>query len=253
MLLRSNESHRYSSAHKRFFKPAIERFFEVELSRIFGPGLINDIADRLIEIFNDNNRNITTIKPGQILWNTVSKSTRADAPNMKLVPVVLTIVANEDISNLVNKTKMYEHRQNVVARITKEAFEQGGLLSMRDIGLFLTITPTDISAARIDYEIKHNLTLPHTGNLHDMGTTLTHKHQIVYKYVVDKKDVKIIAKETNHSIKAVERYLYDFNRVKTLYLDGKSIEYIKTVTKMPKHVTIQYIEMINEFVKEPIK
>lgn len=253
MLLRSNASHHYSSAHKRFFKPSIERFFETELPKMFGPKLRSTIADRLIEIFNGNNRDVKTLKPGQILWNAVDKNTRADAPNMKLVPVVLTIVADEDICNLETNTRMHKHRQNVIARITKEAHEQGALLSMRDIGLLLATSPSTISVARIEYEKQQNTTLPHTGNLHDMGTTLTHKYQIVYKYIVEKKDVKIISKETNHSIEAVERYLNDYKRVKTLYDDGKSPEYIKIVTKIPQYVSKQYIEMIEQYVKEPYK
>jgi len=251
MLLSSSESHHYASAHKRFLKPAIERFFETELPKMFGPNIRGTIADKLIEIFNSNNRDVTTLKPGQILWNAVNKDTRADASNMKLVPVVLTIVEDEDISGLERKTQMSEHRKKVIARITNEAYQQGALLSMRDIGLLLTIVPSSISSTRIAYEKKHGLTLPHTGSLHDMGTTLTHKFQIVYKYVVDKKDPKTISSETNHSIKAVDRYLNDYNRVKTLYLDGKSEDYIKTVTNISKYVSSQYIEMIKQYVKEP--
>lgn len=253
MLLRSSASHHYSSAHNRFLKPCIEQFFLTEFPKTFGPKVISLIADKMIEIFNSNNIDIKHLKPGQVLWNAIHKDTRADAPNMKLVPVLLTIVADEDICRLEKDTQMYEHRQEVIARITKEAYEQGALLSMRDIGLLLTITPSSISHARIKYEQRTKTTLQHTGNLHDMGTTLTHKYQIVFKYVVEKKNVKIISKETNHSIKAVDRYLCDYDRVKTLYLDGKDQDYIKLVTKIPKHVSNQYIEMIEQYVKEPIK
>jgi len=251
MLLRSSASHHYKSAHKRFFKPSIERFFETELPKMFGPKLRSTIADRIIEIFDGNNIDIKTLKPGQILWNAVSVKTRADASNMKLVPVVLTIVSDDDISKLEVSTKIVEHRKNVIARITKEAFQQGALLSMRDIGLLLATEPSCISISRIAYEKKHGITLPHTGSLHDMGTTLTHKYQIVYKYVVEKKDPIVISKETNHSIKAVDRYLKDYNRVKILYHDGKDPDYIKLVTKIPVHVSNQYVEMIKQYVKEP--
>ena len=253
MILRSSASHHYSSAHKRFIKPSIMQFFETELPKLFGPHLREKIADKLLEIFYSNHVDTKTLKSGQILWNVVDKNTRADAPNMRLVPVILTIIDDEDISNLENGAVMFEHRQNVIARITKEAYQQGGLLSMRDIGLILTITPSSISNARITYEKKNNTTLPHTGNLHDMGTCLTHKYQIVYKSIVEKKDPKIIAKETAHSIKAVDRYLSDFNRIKILYLDGKDPEYIKLVTRMPIFVTNQYITIIEQYVKEQKK
>ena len=250
MLLRSSASHQYKSAHKRFAKPAIEHFFEQEFPKMFGPNIRSVIADKLIEIFHDNFRGTTTLKPGQILWNAVHKDTRADFINMKLVPVVLTIVCDEDISKLENGLKVSEHKQNVIARLTKEAYEQNALLSMRDIGLLIASDGSSISKYRKNYEQQHNVTLPHTGNLHDMGSCLTHKYQIIYKCVVEKKDPTIAAAETNHTIKAVDHYLKDFNRVKTLYFDDKTPEYIHLVTKLSLHVIVQYLNIINQYVKE---
>jgi len=250
MLLRSDASHHYKSAHKRFLKPAIERFFEIELPKFFGPTLRPILADKLLDVFYSNNVDTKTLKSGQMLWNAVDKNTRADASNMKIVPVILSLVTDDDITNLENEISIKKHRQNVIARITKEAYKQGALLSMRDISLFLATLPPIISKARINYEKENNVSLPHTGNLHDMGTCLTHKYQIVYKYVVEKKNPKTIASETNHSVKAVDRYLQDYNRVETLYNDGKDSLYIKTVTGIAVHVSKQYIEMIEQYVKE---
>lgn len=250
MLRKPDEYHRYNSAHGRFIKPIIEDFFRRELPNTFGPNLRSKIADELIRIFESNNRDVQTIKPGQILWNAVHKDTRADSPNRKLVPVVLTIVADEDISNLENKMPVPENRQNIISRITQEASSQGALLSMRDISLLLASNLQGISHDRIKYEKKHSCSLPHTGTLHDMGSCITHKYQIVYKYVIEKKDPFIIAKETNHSLSAVDHYLKDYNRVKLLYLENKPPEYIKLATALPVHVINQYIDIINQYVKE---
>lgn len=250
MLLRSHASHHYKSAHKRFAKPAIEHFFEQEFPKMFGPNIRSIIADKLIEIFNANFRGIKTLEPGQILWNAVHKDTRADSLNMKLVPVVLTMVCQEDIAKLENGMKVSEHKQNVIARLTKEAYGQNALLSMRDIGLLTANDGSHISLCRKKYEQRHNVTLPHTGNLHDMGSCLTHKYQIIYKYVVEKKDPTVVAAETNHTIRAVDHYLKDFNRVKTLYLDDKTPEYIHLVTNLSLNVISQYLNIINQYVKE---
>lgn len=250
MLLRSHASHHYKSANKRFVKPAIEHFFEQEFPKMFGPNIRSVIADKLIEIFNANFRGIKTLEPGQILWNAVHKDTRADSLNMKLVPVVLTIVCQEDIAKLENGMKVSQHKQNVIARLTKEAYHQNALLSMRDIGLLTAGDASHISLCRKNYEQQHNVTLPHTGNLHDMGSCLTHKYQIIYKCVVEKKDPTVVAAETNHTIRAVDHYLKDFNRVKTLYFDDKTPEYIHLVTNLSPNVITQYINIINQYVKE---
>ncbi|MCK9331512.1 MAG: DUF1670 domain-containing protein [Candidatus Cloacimonetes bacterium] len=250
MLPVSSAYKHYNSAHKRFLKPAIEHFFQTEFSKSFGPNIRSFIADELIKIFNDNNQDINSIKPGQVLWNAVHKDTRADYYKMKLVPVILTLVNDDDISMLKGGLSIYEHRQNVVARILREAYAQNALLSMRDVSLLLSIGYPTATKIRKNYEEMHKVTLPHPGNLQDMGSSITHKYQIVYKCIVDKKDPLKVAKETNHTIEAVDRYLKDFNRVKTLYLDSKDVNYIHVVTNLSKQVITQNIEIIKSYIIE---
>ena len=169
---------------------------------------------------------------------------------MKLVPVILTLISDDDISKLENGLNVSEHKQNVIARILKEAYSQGVLLSMRDVSLLLVMSYPSASQIRKKYEEKHNVNLPHPGNLQDMGSCITHKYQIIYKCVVEKKDPLIAAKETNHTVMAVDRYLKDFNRVKTLYLDDKDENYIHLVTKLSLNLIAQYVNIINQYVKE---
>jgi uncharacterized protein DUF1670 len=250
MLPTSMASKRYSSAHKRFLKPAIENFFKTEFTKFFGPNVRSFIADELIKIFQANNRDANSIKPGQVLWNAIHKDTRADSDKMKLVPVILTLVNDDDISKLEKGLKVSKHKQNVIARILEEAYSQGALLSMRDVSLLLVMSDSYASTTRKKYEEKYNVNLPHPGNLQDMGSCLTHKYQIIYKCVVEKKDPITAAKETNHTIMAVDHYLKDFNRVKTLYLDNKDKHYIHLVTKLSLNLIAQYVNIINQYVKE---
>jgi len=250
MLPISAASKHYSSAHKRFLKPAIENFFKTEFAKSFGPNVRSFIADELIKIFKENNRDTNSLKPGQVLWTAIHKDTKSGSHNMKLVPVILTLVNDDDISKLENGLNVSEHKQNVIARILKEAYSQGALLSMRDVSLLLVMGYSSASQIRKKYEEKHNVNLPHPGNLQDMGSCLTHKYQIIYKCVVEKKDPLIAAKETNHTVMAVDRYLKDFNRVKTLYLDDKDEDYIHLVTKLSLNLIAQYVNIINQYVKE---
>jgi hypothetical protein len=169
---------------------------------------------------------------------------------LKLVPVVLTLVCEEDISKLEKGLKLTKHKQNVVARMLREAYLQGALLSMRDLSLLLSITDSYASTIRRAYEKENNVQLPHPGNLQDMGSCLTHKYQIIYKCVVEKKNPVVVAKETNHTLMAVDHYLKDFNRVKTLYLDDKDENYIHLVTNLSLRLTKEYISIINQYVKK---
>lgn len=239
---------KYRAAHDRFLKPAIVNFFAREFGAYFGPVVRENIAQALIDIFEENAPETTRIKHGQMLWNALDKSTRADWENRKYKPVVLTLVNDADIDLFMKGTSVRQIKKQVIARMMAEAYQQGGLLSTRDVSLIMASDASYLSNLRIEYENENQIILPHTGSLHDMGSTLTHKVQIVRKYVVEKKPSNIVAKETNHSQKAVDHYIRDYNRVKTLY-DGKDTEYIHIATKIAKPVIWQYLDIINNISK----
>jgi hypothetical protein len=235
----------YHTAYDRYLKPAIVKFFKQEFSGYFGPVVRENIADALIDIFQKNVPQKDTIQHGQLFWNALDKNTRADSPKRRYVPVILTMVHPDDIALFEKEESIKKIRQQVMSRIIKEAYIQGGILSMRDISLLMSCSYSTLSAIRLKYEIENNVILPHTGVIHDMGSTVTHKVMIVYKHVVDKKSSIIVAKETNHSQKAVDHYINDFYRVKTLFELKKDVDFIHVVTKIAKYVIVQYIDIIN--------
>ena len=245
----SSEKH-YSSAHDRFLKPAIVNFFEREFCGMFGPVVRENIADALIDLFNSLCPESSRLKPGQIVWNALDKRTRADSEKRRYKPVILSLVTDDEVSMFEKGSSVSMIRKNVMARMIREAYQQGAVLSTRDLSLLLVSNAAYLSQLRIEYEKEHQTILPHTGVIHDMGTTLTHKRIIIYKHVVEKKDPAIVARETNHSQPAVDKYLKDFNRVKTLVNDSKDIEFIHHTTNIARPVIRQYLQIINNYVKE---
>jgi hypothetical protein len=241
---------KYRSAHDRFLKPAIVNFFEREFCGMFGPVVRNNIADALLELFDSLCPESTRLKPGQLIWNALDRHTRADWPNRRYKPVILTLICDDDISMFEKRKSITEIRQNVMARLINEAYRQGGILSTRDLSLILVIDAPYLSHLRMEYEQKYETILPHTGVIHDMGTTISHKQQIVYKHIVEKKDPSVVALETNHSQLAVDKYLKDFYRIKTLAKDGKDLDFIHHTTDISKQVIKQYLQIINKYVKE---
>jgi hypothetical protein len=240
----------YSSAHDRFLKPAIVNFFEREFCGMFGPVVRENIADALIDLFNSLCPESSRLKPGQIVWNALDKRTRADSKNRRYKPVTLSLVTDDEVSMFEKGTSVSITRKIVMARMIREAYQQGAVLSTRDLSLLLVSSSSYLSQLRIEYEREHKTILPHTGVIHDMGTTLTHKRIIIYKHVVEKKDPSIVARETNHSQLAVDKYLKDFNRVKTLVNDNKDINFIHHTTNISRQVIQQYLQIINNYVKE---
>ncbi|HPC98992.1 MAG TPA: DUF1670 domain-containing protein [Bacteroidales bacterium] len=250
MIPKSFPVKKYSSAHDRFLKPAIVKFFEREFCGMFGPVVRENIADALIRLFNSTCPESSRLKPGQVIWNALDKRTRGDSDNRRYQPVILTLVDDDDVKMFEKGTSIKTIRKNVIARMIREAYKQDAVLSTRDLSLLLVNDASYISNNRIEYEKEKQKVLPHAGVIHDMGSTVTHKRIIIYKYVVEKKDPSVIARETNHSQPAVDRYIKDFNRVKTLVRDNKDIDFIHHTTNIAKPVVNQYLQIINNYVKE---
>ncbi len=169
---------RYGSAKNRFLKAIIMKFFQKEFPKLFGPVIREKIAEELMAIFENNSPERSRLKPGQILWVALDKQTRADSPCCRYTPVVLSIVTPDDVVQLEKAVKPSVIAKNTIARIIREAYQQGGILSSRDIGLITLRADAYVSKLRLSYEKEHDCILPHTGALHDMGSTITHKAAI---------------------------------------------------------------------------
>jgi len=246
MITKSRNEKQYRSAHDRFLKPMIVNFLVHEL-RYLGPITAANVADELIRIFEENVPQTDKFKHGQMLWNALDKNTRGDSQKRKYKSVVLSVVTDQEVTLFEQGKSIREIRKQIIARIMKEAYQQGGILSTRDVALILSKDCAGISQDRIQYETENQTVLPHPGALHDMGSTITHKKMIVYKYVVEKKQTNIIALETNHSQRAVDNYISNYNRVKTLMQDNKRLEFIHITTKIAKHVIKQYQNIYNQY------
>jgi hypothetical protein len=151
-----------------------------------------------------------------------------------------------DAEQLARGIPMSVIAQQSVARICREAFEQGALLSMRDIGLLVWRTNANISVIRKQWEVEQNTSLPHVGTIQDFGTCISHKTAIIRKVVYEGKDPRRAADETKHSQRAVDRYLKDFHRVRTCYEHMQDVDFITRTTGLSKHLVNQYVDIIVE-------
>lgn len=250
MITQPTSVKKYNSAHDRFLKPAIANFFKVEFGNSFGPIVRENIACALIDLLDSICPESPRLKPGQIVWNALDKRTRGDSDNRKYKPVILSLITDDEVTMFEKDVPVATIRKKVMARMIREAYRQGAVLSTRDLSLILVHNPSGLSHQRIAYEKEHKTVLPHAGVIHDMGTTVTHKRMIIYKHVVEKKDPTVVARETNHTQPAVDKYIKDFNRVKTLVNDNKDIDFIHQTTNMSRQVIKQYFQIINNYVKE---
>ncbi len=82
----------FGSARKRFLQSSIETFLDREFPRTFGPVIRQKMAEKIVDLVNQQLPAKDYLRPGQCVWNAVSIATRPDSPNCRLVPVILTLV-----------------------------------------------------------------------------------------------------------------------------------------------------------------
>lgn len=239
-------SKRYKSAGRRFFQSSITQFLEREFPKFFGPVIREKIAQKIVELADRQLPRKDHLRPGQCVWTAVSINTRPDWDNCQLIPVILTLVDPLDVEQLSKGVPIPAVAPNTIARMTREAYEQGALLSMRDIALLVWRHGSQISVMRKKWEEANDEILPHVGSLQDFGSCVSHKKAIIQKAVYEKKDPTKVANETKHSQRAVDKYLLDFHRVRTCYEFNKDLDFISRVTGFSPFLVKQYTQIIIE-------
>ena len=115
----------------------------------------------------------------------------------KKISVRLTVHNIDQDLDVYKKEGLTGLRHHRLLRITKEAIEQGALLSYEDIAFILTTSVITIKRD-IAYLRRSGLSIPSRGWRHDMGRGSTHKTQILEMYFSGYQFSEI-EKRTHHS------------------------------------------------------
>lgn len=251
-MIESYAQKHYGSAHKHLFAAAFDRFLKESVPQVGGPEVRKLVVDKIIELFETYTVPTDHVKPGQMVWVAVDKNTRADSKNVRYRPVVLTMITLPEIDDLVSgKATPPQQLQGAIARILKESYAQGALLSMRDLALIFKRYPGEMSKARQQYEKKTGEVLPTPATLQDMGSGITHKALILKKILVEKKDMAKVRQETHHTQKAIDRYVKSYRCIEILLDDNKSNLYIARVTGLSPFLIMQYEQIYKETKSAP--
>ena len=164
------------------------------------------------------------------------------------VSVRLTVHNPDEDVDTYRQSGLAGLRREKLLRITKEAIEQGALLSYEDIAFILTCgvatIKRDMAALR-----RQGLTIPTRGWRHDMGRGTTHKTQILELYLSGYQFSQI-EKRTHHSETAVKRYIQDFSKIILLHLKEFSVDQIRISTGFSNRLIGEYIHLYQHHEKE---
>jgi hypothetical protein len=136
-------------------------------------------------------------------------------------------------------------RRHRLLRITRQAYDQGALLSYEDLSMLLTSSPATIKRdiALLKKEGKFVMT---RGSKHDMGPGLSHKTIIIDLYFKGY-TFSEVEQKTNHSETSVKRYLADFIQVATLFKEGFSPNQIRLIAKKSLRIVREYIDLYKSY------
>lgn len=242
----------YTPQQAKTFRNVVTRFILREFPRLGGPWVVGHFVDKLMALVDEHHLMRDRIKPGQTVWMAVAADEtagyRKPMSETRQVPVILTLINRDDIASLRQGTPRQDVLRQAIARAAREAYAQGGVLSVMDLGLLFARCRSTISHQIKRYEDETQQIVPRRGTVHDMGSTVSHKRIICYHAFVEGKPTHIIALETYHTPLAVDNYLLDFARVffavhqrgmspeEAAFALGRSLKLVKT-----------YLTLIEEF------
>ena len=134
-------------------------------------------------------------------------------------------------------------RRPKLLRITKEAIEQGALLSQLDLAVLLGVKEQTAGIYTREYHSLYGRPFPTRGKVQLIGGGQTHKQQIINLYLQGYL-VPAICQKTNHSKEAVERYIRDFEAIRLLHSKFDEVKTISLISRLSERVVNQYIDLI---------
>lgn len=249
-------SQTYDSCTRKTFHSSLCHLLLTEFPATFGPAVTRLFADQVSELFERCHPPLSRVKMGQVLWLAVAANDRPGRhkrlQDTRLVPVLLDLVAPQDIDDAIATGKRLETRRRKVVRLCRQAFQQGAVLSEADVALLLHIDAKTVSNDILAHEDQTLETVPRRGTIHDLGRSVSHKALICYKRLVEKKPTSQVAEETYHCPAEVEYYVQCFRRIQLCRDSGMSVEDSARATGHSLFLVQEYLQLLDQFQLPPV-
>ena len=139
-------------------------------------------------------------------------------------------------------------RRHRLERVTREAYDQGALLSYEDLAMILTTSPSTVKRD-VHFLKKQGKFIMTRGAKLDMGPGVSHKTTII-DYYFKGYTFSDIELKTNHSETSIKRYLADFIQVATLYQQKFSINQIRLIAQKSDRLVREYCQLYDVYSKQ---
>ena len=260
--MRVDVHNRYESIPKRSFRNAMIRLLEEDYKLVGSHKVLQMIADDIMSLHREFYPDIDEKRFGHIVWRTTGATTKKPSYGTKVEDyevktVILPLISEGDIemriSSFYGKPKgneNYKKQQDrdieVMARLVKSAYQQGGLLSGAELSVLLNRSLSTIGKYIRLYHERNDDILPTKGMILDQGSKPTHKAAILNLYEQGYPEVDI-ARLTTHTIEAVSRYIKNYKRIKLLLEKGFHLMEMVRITGMGRSTIIQYRDLVYRY------
>jgi hypothetical protein len=158
------------------------------------------------------------------------------------VPVNLTLDSPDDLQAMHHGVGAL--RRSKIQRLTREAQDQGALLTQEDLARLLCASRSTIKRD-IAYLRSQGIDVPTRGQIKDIGRGVSHKTRIVGDWLGGY-TFSEIKKRRWHTLGSIERYCMDFQRVARLHAHGLSVGEIRVSTSLSERLIREYLDLYEE-------
>ena len=171
--MKYNNPNHYKSIPKRSFRNAIIRLLEDHYKILGSHKVLQMVADDIVNLHKEFYPDLEKRSFGHIVWQTTGKDCKKPSygtrvEDYEVKTVVLPLVDKSDIEERIksqygtkrNHKKQQDRDIEVMARLIKSAYEQGGLLTGAEVSVLLNRSMGTISRYLKEYHKHHKELLP---------------------------------------------------------------------------------------------
>lgn len=242
----------YASIEKRTFQAALIHLLESEYRIVGSHRILRVLAEDVEALVEQFYPKAERLHSGDLIWTCTGDEGHKAQPGKateeyKTVTVVLPLLAPEEWRERVERcgreqagVRLQARHRRQVARLVRAAAEQGGLLTVAELSVILGIGMDRVRKAVAAEDAETGKPLPLKGYKMDQGSRPTHKGEIIrlHEQGLEAPDV---ARESEHTLKSVERYLKDYERVCLLLKQGLAVATISVMIGRGQSVVREYV------------
>lgn len=257
-----NTTSPYHATTQHTFRQAIVYLLETECKLVGSHRVIQMIADDVVELQAEYYRDADEVPPGHIVWRGTLDQGHKPAVGRRAedeptVTAVLPLITDGDVVERAQGCPAGKHagtwaRERSIRRLVR--LVKAGLdnpagrqvLSLAELALLLNRSIATVGRYVREHFERTGELLPIKGYVLDQGSRPTHKGHVLrlYEQGFAPPDV---ARATNHSLEAVDRYIKDYERVKVLLNKRLTVKEISHAIGRGERTVIEYRDIALEF------